>query len=59
MSDDTPNEKPPHGSTPPRNPMFKSGETLPLRDVLDRLPLADANLLRDVDAALSGRDLGH
>jgi hypothetical protein len=37
--------------------MFKPGETMPLAEILDRIPLADENLLRDVDAALAGRDL--
>lgn len=39
--------------------MFKPGETLPLSEILNRIPLADANLLRDVDEALAGRDLPH
>jgi hypothetical protein len=57
MSDEPPNEqREPRGSQP-RNPMFKPGETMPLAEILDRIPLADENLLRDVDAALAGRDL--
>ena len=57
MSDETPNEqREPRGSQP-RKPMLKPGETLPLSEILDRIPLADENLLRDVDAVLAGQDL--
>lgn len=59
MSDERPQEQREPRSSQPRNPMFKPGETLPLSEILNRIPLADANLLRDVDEALAGRDLPH
>lgn len=42
-----------HSSKPP-NPLTKPGETLPLSRILELLPQADENLMRDVDAAQCG-----
>ena len=44
---------------PARNPIIKPGEAITLDELLDRIPQADENLLRDVDAAQRGDDASH
>ena len=41
---------------PARNPIIKPGEAITLDELLDRIPQADANLMRDVDDAQRGDD---
>jgi hypothetical protein len=56
MSDETPNDKPERRGTPPPNPITWPGHELPLSEILARIPLADADLMRDVDEAQAGID---
>lgn len=51
MSDATPHEKPERRGAQPPNPLIKPGETVRLSELLARIPLADADLLRDIDEA--------
>lgn len=44
------------GKTPP-NPLGKPGQRMTLGELFEHVPPADANLMRDVDAAQNGLDL--
>lgn len=58
MSDEPTHERPERRGTQPPNPIVKPGETMLLSEILKRIPLADAALLRDVDEAQAGAQPG-
>ena len=49
-----PEGQPERRSTLPPNPITWPGHELPLSEILARIPLADADLLRDVDRVQAG-----
>ena len=52
--DEQPNRKSPGRPAP--NPVVKPGERISLSALLGRIPQADRNLMRDVDALQGGGD---